>query len=265
MSCSSNNKTNKICKEDNFGYLMYQFYNNHLRYPKSTNDYFRMIYVHDSINDFKFAHSLSGKYYVRFNSCKEYVEFVDSVYSSNEYAGGVDYMSWKAYYKNQSDDDIRYKDGKLFFYNKDDGCTYYTYDIKTLVDKWFSGEKKFNDFDGWEWVQISNYINIKMCTVDSITIEYPDSVFDKIKAYKDLACMVNESNINRQNIKSENKTRGCGIRYYRNGTICPIDGGCDLPEEIVNNKCLINYMDSCVHIDKRIDFMQFYLVKIFKK
>ena len=105
-----------------------------------------------------------------------------------------------------------------------------------------------------------------MCTKDSIVIEYPDSVFNKNRIYDKLVTIIDDS-ISKYNPEMSPKDGYIlyGIRYYRNGTLRPADESSKFPQEIMNNKRLIEIMDSCLNIDKRIDFMQFYYVKKFKK
>lgn len=264
-SCFSKSSPN-IYEDDAFENLMYEYYNFCLRYPRSTNDYLKMFYTHDSLNNFSFVRSVSFSPKVKFKFCKDYIDFIDSVYSSDAYAGGVAYMLWKAYYINQSDDDMEYKNGKLYFHNNDDKNIYYAKDFKYIVNEWLSKNTSLSNFSYWKRKQVLDYINIKMCTKDSIVIEYPDSVFNKNRIYDKLVTIIDDS-IGKYNPEMSPKDGYilCGIRYYRNGTLRPADESSKFPQGIMNNKRLIEIMDSCLNIDERIDFMQFYYVKQFKK
>lgn len=238
--------------------LMNEFYYNHLRYPESSSDYCYSIYKQDCLNDFKFARIRSGCSTVTFKSYDDYNYFVDSVYSYyKRTCKCVHYMDWPLFYRNMSENDMEYKDGMLIFHNSDKGNTYYTPNIESQIHSWLDEGTYMKDSSIWRRQQVSQYICAKLCSKDSIVINFPDSVFNKIAAHKKIFKMVDSAIINIYKMNPSQKLFYYGIRYYRNGKIKSTRQGYELPDEIVKNPQLIQYIDSCVHIDKRVDFLQF--------
>lgn len=265
-SCNVNNSSGTIHEDGSFELMMYGFYNAHLRYPRSTNDYCRMFYLHDSINDFKFARWHSDSTTIRFESYDDYNRYLDSVYTSHsdDHLGMVPYFTWQLFYKNRSEDDMEYKNGKLFFYNKDDGCTYCVNSYVPIVHDWLIKRRTLDaiyEFSTEEQKLMDDYLCVKLCTKDSLVIDFPDSVFNKYECYNKLSDIVDSATINVQEFNSNDSIICYSIRYNCNGKIESAEKENILPKEISNNQQLIQYMDSCVHIDKRIGFLQFVFVK----
>ena len=264
-SCSSNNSSNETYEDSRFEEMMYEFYQNHLRYPKSSSDYCRMVYVYDSLNDFGFARLMSDIPTARLESYKRYNQFMDSVYIAlnGEYGSGSPYFSWQLFYRNMSDDDMEFKNGKIIYYNKDDGCTYYAYDMMYSINDWILNKKSLEDFDVHKMIRTKEFICFRMCSKDSVFIKFPKKVFNKYKAHNDVSEMVDSATMSIQDRMPHKRLLKYGIRYHRNGKIESIDKRRKLPQEIVNCKPLLHYMDSCINIDNRVEFVQFYFVKRF--
>lgn len=239
---------------------MDRFFLNNLRYPRGTRDYCRRFYLQDSLNNFKFARRLSNKPNVRFNSYEEYNEFMDSVYSEDiKCHQGVPYFSWPRFYRNQRDNDIYCKDGKVFADIEDTDSICYSYDIRNAMHEYYFCEKTEDDFEDERFRTIMKLTCVRAYSKDSLYVDLPKSVFNDGKAYHDMRLIVDSVilQINKRN--PDAKLFHYAIRYHKNGKFESADKEWDsLPTEITSNKNLIHYMDSCVRIDKRVDFIQFY-------
>ncbi len=266
-SCSDKRKKNEVKgishrESSDLRGEMEAFFLDNLRYPRGTRDYCRRIYLQDSLNNFKFARRLSYKPNVRFNSYEEYNEFMDSVYS--EYIKcyqwvGVPYFSWPRFYRNQRDNDIYCKDGKVFADIEDTDSICYSYDIRNAMHEYYFCEKTEDDFEDERFRTIMKLTGVRAYSKDSLFVDLPKSVFDEGKAYHDMRLIVDSVilQINKRN--PDAKSFHYAIRYHKNGKFESADKEWDsLPTEITSNKNLIHYMDSCVRIDKRVDFIQFY-------
>ena len=96
-------------KENDFGYMMNDFYNCHFRYPKSSEDYCNMFYKNDSLNNFVFVRMMADTSEIHVKSYEEYNVFMDSIYDVHNRLGdyGIPhYFSWPRMYKNMSDDEF---------------------------------------------------------------------------------------------------------------------------------------------------------------
>ena len=85
-----------------------------------------------------------------------------------------------------------------------------------------------------------------MRSKDSILIDLPETVYDEKKAVDDMSRIVDSVLVH------GNKN------LHRGGKMETVDRSLALPDEIKNCKQLVHYMDSCVNLDKRVDFIQFY-------
>ena len=241
---------------------MEAFFLDNLRYPRGTRDYCRRIYLQDSLNNFWFARGWSNKPNVRFNSYEEYNEFMDSVFSvviKCCQGAGVPYFSWPRFYRNQRDNDIYCKDGKVFADIEDTDSIYYSYDIRNAMHDYYFRKKTEDDFHAGTFSTIMKLTCVRAYSKDSLFVDLPKSVFNDGKAYHDMRLIVDSVilQINKRN--PDAKTFHYAIRYHKNGKFESADKEWDpLPAEITSNKNLIHYMDSCVRIDKRVDFIQFY-------
>ncbi|MBO4397520.1 MAG: hypothetical protein J5805_03190 [Bacteroidaceae bacterium] len=264
-SCTSNNSSNETYEDTRFEEMMYEFYQNHLRYPRSSSDYCRMVYVYDSLNDFDFARLMSEIPTAKLESYNRYNQFMDSVHIALDgiYGTGSPYFSWQLFYRNMSDDDMEYTNGKIIYHNQDDGCTYYAYDMMNSINDWILNKKSLEDFDVHKMIRTKEFLCFRMCSKDSVFIKFPKKVFNKYKAQKDVWNMVDSVTMSIQDRMPHKRLLKYGIRYHRNGKIEPIDNRRKLPQEIVNCKPLLHYMDSCINIDNRVEFVQFYFVKRF--
>ena len=240
--------------------MMNEFYENHLRYPRNSKDYCRCFYAHEKLNNFKWARLLSDKPNVTFSSLEDYNEFMDSVYTSQKklYRDAAPNFTWQVFYKNNSDNDIVCKDGLVRFENHSDGITYYTYDIRTSLRRVLLHEYGYKLYSEGELNDICRALSVRMRSKDSILIDLPETVYDRFKTSRDLS-RIADSVLSQGNKKPQNaKFRYMGIRYHRGGKMETVDRSLALPDEIKNYKQLVHYMDSCVNLDKRVDFIQFY-------
>ena len=74
-------------KENDFGYMMNDFYNCHFRYPKSSEDYCNMFYKNDSLNNFVFVRMMADTSEIHVKSYEEYNVFMDSIYDVHNRLG----------------------------------------------------------------------------------------------------------------------------------------------------------------------------------
>ena len=265
-SCSDKRKKNEV-KRISYGERsdlnseMDRFFLNNLRYPRGTRDFCRRFYLQDSLNNFKFARGYSERPDVSFSSYGEYNDFMNSVYSiyiKYQYFM-VWYFSWPRFYRNQRDNDIYCKDGKVFADIEDTDSIYYSYDIRNAMHDYYFRKKTEDDFHAGTFSTIMKLTGVRAYSKDSLFVDLPKSVFDEGKAYHDMRLIVDSVilQINKRN--PDAKTFHYAIRYHKNGKFESADKEWDsLPAEITSNKNLIHYMDSCVRIDKRVDFIQFY-------
>lgn len=249
-----------LCKENDFGYMMNDFYNCHFRYPKSSEDYCNMFYKNDSLNGFVFACLQSGRSEVPVASYREYNAFMDSTYDVHVRLGDygmLPYFSWSRMYKNKSNDDFKCTKNKVIFYNKEDDTRYYAYTVIHVVRKWLYGKKEWNEFDIQEKQLIYKYRSMKMCVNDSLVLNLPDSLFDYQKAYREV---FNKLEVHAKKVSQKHragKMRHYLIRYYGNGELISSENKCPLPKDIVYDTLVTHYLDSCMSIDSRIKFIQF--------
>lgn len=247
-------------KENDFGYMMNDFYNCHFRYPKSSEDYCLMFYKNDSLNSFKFACLQSGHSEVPIASYEEYNAFMDSVYDVHARLGDygmLPYFSWPRMYKNKSDGDFKCTKNKVIFYNKEDNTRYYAYTVVPVVRKWLDGKKKWEQFSILEKQLIMNYRIVKTCVNDSMVLNLPDSIIDYQKVYRDVFSILDRHVSQSAQIQRNGKIRHYLIRYYGDGKLLPVEGNRYLPKEFIHDTLAIHYLDSCMNIDSRIKFIQF--------
>ena len=247
-------------KENDFGYMMNDFYNCHFRYPNSSEDYCNMFFKDDSLNDFVFARLMADTSEVHIESYEEYNAFMDSTYDVHIRLGDYGmphYFSWPHMYKNMSDDDFKCTKNKVIYYNKEDATKYYAYTVMHIVRKWLDGKKKWKQFGIQEKQLIMNYRVVKTCVNDSMRLQLPDSIFDYPKAYHDVFSILDRHVSQRIQEQNDGKMRHYLIRYYGDGKLVPAEGTRSLPEEFVHDTLAIHYLDSCMNIDSRINFIQF--------
>lgn len=259
----------KLYVDSQFEQEMYDFYQNHLRYPRSSRDYCESFYKCDSLNNYKFACQLLNSSNLNFKTLDEYNHSLDSayLYYRDHKMGLIPYFSWIGFYKNLSDNDMKYKHGKVLIKKKLDNCTYYANDMMKIVNNWIYNKKPFDKYDTYppELDRMAReFVCFRMCTKDSILINYPKNIFNKYKAYKDVYEMVDSVTMPIQKRMQHKDIVKYEIRYHRNGKIESIDKRRKLPQEIVNCKPLHHYMDSCINIDNRVEFVQFYYIKRIK-
>ncbi len=264
ISCGSNDskiKSISYGERSDLNFEMDKFFLNNLRYPSGTRDYCRRFYLQDSLNNFKFARRFSEQPDVSFNSYEKYNNFMNSVYSTyiKQNYTMVCYFSWPRFFRNQRDNDIYCKDGKVFADIEDTDSICYSYDIRNAMHEYYFCEKTEDDFEDERFRTIMKLTCVRAYSKDSLFVDLPKSVFNDGKAYHDMRLIVDSVilQINKRN--PDAKTFHYAIRYHKNGKFESADKEWDpLPAEITSNKNLIHYMDSCVRIDKRVDFIQFY-------
>ena len=264
ISCTSEKTTemdfDMIQAENRCSEMMEEFYQNHLRYPRNSKDYCRCFYAHEKLNKFKWARLLSDKPNVTFSSLEDYNEFMDSVYTSQKklYRDAAPNFTWQVFYKNNSDNDIVCKDGLVRFENHSDGITYYTYDIRPKLQKILLHEYGRRLYGYKDWFAIGPVLSSRMRSKDSILIDLPETVYDEKKAVDDMSRIVDSVLVHGNKNLQNAKFHSLGVRYHRGGKMETVDRSLALPDEIKNCKQLVHYMDSCVNLDKRVDFIQFY-------
>lgn len=248
---------------------IYDFYNSNLRYPKSSTDFCRRFYACDSLNNFEYINGCPlDTILTEINSYYEYNRLLDSIHSfptmiDGETKSRYKTCDWQTFYNNMSNDDIKIKKGKIIFYDRVNKQKYIVKELLPLVHKWcyIDYDEVPLDLSINQEYNIERFVHPKMCTKDSIVIDLPDTILKPYSTYSALYKMVDSATKPIQERLSNNDYIYYIVRYYRNGNIKSAEQERELPDEIINCSPLIHYMDSCVHIDDRIDFMQFYYGK----
>ena len=246
---------------DNFKDVIDKFYLSHLRFPRDANDYTYMFYKKDSINDFNFINSVS--YHTRYDNLTfaEYKQTIDSLSLTPD--GKINsFLSWVHAFINcpETFKILRNEDSISVI----DYCTNRVISARNF-------ETMFNHFiEGrWSWYDstikvseremVRNYVSVKFCSIDTIAIELPDSLLKAIQPTTNilrLSFPLIEDSIITLN-KRDSSSIFIVLHYNMKEGLMDLSNNIIQVKDTMPGHRFIQYLDSLIDLDSRIDFIQF--------
>ena len=267
--CNSGNNRYQADKEtdymagsDNLKDIIDSFYYRHLRLPTSAKDYTYMFYKSDSLNHFDYINLYreSNKHFI-YLSFDEYESLIDSLYHTPD--GRINsFLSW-LYVFHQRPESFE------IVFNQD------SIGIKDLLTKNVISARNIESLisgfikSKWSWIdskvkvsekeKLYNYLNVKVCSKDTIVIEFPDSLLKVLqptqKIFK-LGYPLFEDSVITMPKGKENDIL-LVLRYNKKDGITDLDNNRITIDNSEPSQRLIQYLDSLINMDNRIYFLQF--------
>lgn len=231
--------------------VLEDYYINHLRYPRTAIELADGFYKADSINEFHFLRSLLNTNKTIDVSNQLYFQILASLTSNSS-----PYLKWILLFKYHQDDFVfSFSDDSVIIVDNYHKSIITERNANKIFESYVENGMKLKEWDIQIHQLLHNIIRTKLCNRDSIVVSFPDSVMDTllptahlfrygVKLFKDSNIKLYDYDVNKSLVR---------LRYSRN------EGIRDLCNRniLISDTSIIQYLNSLIDLDDRIDFIQF--------
>lgn len=268
-SCNSGNnsyqtdkKADYMAGSDNFKDIIDIFYYRHLRLPTSAKDYTYMFYKSDSLNYFDYINLYRERNnHLNYLSFDEYESLIDSLYHTPD--GRINsFLSWLyVFHQRPESFEIVFNQDSIGIKDLLTKNVISARNIETLISGFIKNK--------WSWIdsnvkvsekeKLYNYLNVKVCSKDTIVIDFPDSLLNALQLTHnvfELGYPLFEDSVITMPKGKENDIL-LVLRYNKKDGITDLENNRISIGNTKSGQRLIQYLDSLIDMDSRIYFLQF--------